>query len=162
MRKMWRSGLPNQDLASRLRFKNPSESAESHLVGAMPVYPYIGDEQRRVARVANESWNGVRYLVAWQYAGKEVWVRDYEPALRSTTAPRAIAIYREGKQERFDKSLPLRDLQWSRLGITWARATHTFCSWLEMAGTTTIRSSKIAGCRRNHLTQHAPAFQGKK
>ena len=78
-----------------------------------------------------------------------------------------------------------------------ARSTHRFCSWLEMAGETTIEikepagqddepsrsyaqlppkhkqsvvlriavtitESKIAGCRRSHHTQHAPALQGKK
>ncbi len=39
-------------------------------------YPYRDDEQRKVARDAYVSWQGSRYSVPWQYAGKEVWVRD--------------------------------------------------------------------------------------
>ena len=39
-------------------------------------YPYVDDEQRKVARDAYVSWQGSRYSVPWKYAGKEVWVRD--------------------------------------------------------------------------------------
>ena len=39
-------------------------------------YPYCDDEQRKVARDAYVSWQGSRYSVPWQYAGKEVWVRE--------------------------------------------------------------------------------------
>jgi transposase len=39
-------------------------------------YPYRDDEQRKVARDAYVSWQGSRYSVPWQYAGKEVWVRE--------------------------------------------------------------------------------------
>jgi transposase len=41
-----------------------------------PPYPYMDDEQRKVARDAYVSWRGSRYSVPWRYAGKEVWVRD--------------------------------------------------------------------------------------
>jgi len=41
-----------------------------------PPYPYCDDEQRKVARDAYVSWQGSRYSVPWQYAGKEVWVRE--------------------------------------------------------------------------------------
>jgi transposase len=41
-----------------------------------PPYPYLDDEQRKVARDAYVSWRGSRYSVPWLYAGKEVWVRD--------------------------------------------------------------------------------------
>ncbi|HVW11732.1 MAG TPA: IS21 family transposase [Bryobacteraceae bacterium] len=41
-------------------------------------YPYMDDEQRKVARDAYVSWHGSRYSVPWQYAGKEVWVRDHD------------------------------------------------------------------------------------
>ena len=47
-------------------------------------YPYRDDEQRKVARDAYVSWQGSRYSVPWQYAGKEVWVRaqGYEVEVR--------------------------------------------------------------------------------
>jgi hypothetical protein len=40
-----------------------------------PPYPFADEELRKVARDAFVSWNGSRYSVPWQYAGKEVWVR---------------------------------------------------------------------------------------
>jgi transposase len=43
--------------------------------GKLP-YPYMDDEQRKVARDAYVSWQGSRYSVPWPYAGKEVWVRE--------------------------------------------------------------------------------------
>ena len=46
-------------------------------VNRRPPYPYMDDEQRKVARDAYVSWRGSRYSVPWQYAGKEVWVRDH-------------------------------------------------------------------------------------
>jgi hypothetical protein len=41
-----------------------------------PPYPYVDEELRKVARDAYVSWQGSRYSVPWQYAGREVWVRD--------------------------------------------------------------------------------------
>ncbi len=40
-----------------------------------PPYPFADEELRKVARDAFVSWNGSRYSVPWQYAGKEVWGR---------------------------------------------------------------------------------------
>jgi len=40
-----------------------------------PPYPYVDEELRKVARDAYVSWQGSRYSVPWQYAGREVWVR---------------------------------------------------------------------------------------
>jgi hypothetical protein len=40
-----------------------------------PRYPFADEELRKVARDAFVSWNGSRYSVPWEYAGKEVWVR---------------------------------------------------------------------------------------
>ena len=45
------------------------------LNGRQP-YPYSDDELRKVARDAYVSWQASRYSVPWQYAGKEVWVRE--------------------------------------------------------------------------------------
>lgn len=39
-------------------------------------YPYMDGELRKVARDAYVDWQGSRYSVPWQYAGKEVWVRE--------------------------------------------------------------------------------------
>ena len=41
-----------------------------------PPYPYMDEELRKVARDAYVSWQGSRYSVPWQYAGREVWVRN--------------------------------------------------------------------------------------
>ena len=41
-------------------------------------YPFANDEQRKVARDAYVSWQGSRYSVPWQYAGKEVWVCEQD------------------------------------------------------------------------------------
>ena len=46
-------------------------------VNRRPPYPYVDDEQRKVACDAYVSWRGSRYSVPWLYAGKEVWVRDH-------------------------------------------------------------------------------------
>jgi transposase len=46
------------------------------VLSGRPPYPYMDDEQRKVARDAYVSWRGSRYSVPWLYAGKEVWVRD--------------------------------------------------------------------------------------
>jgi hypothetical protein len=39
-------------------------------------YPFVDGELRKVARDAYVDWQGSRYSVPWQYAGKEVWVRE--------------------------------------------------------------------------------------
>jgi hypothetical protein len=36
----------------------------------------VDDELRKVARDAYVSWHGSRYSAPWEYAGKEVWVRE--------------------------------------------------------------------------------------
>jgi hypothetical protein len=42
------------------------------VLSGRPPYPYMDDEQRKVARDAYVSWRGSRYSVPWLYAGKEV------------------------------------------------------------------------------------------
>ena len=59
-------------------------------VNRRPPYPYMDDEQRKVARDAYVSWRGSRYSVPWQYAGKEVWVRDQAAMSKCATAPGAL------------------------------------------------------------------------
>jgi transposase len=52
------------------------QRALSPTVGRLP-YPHVDDELRKVARDAYVAWQGSRYSVPWQYAGKEVWVREH-------------------------------------------------------------------------------------
>ena len=39
-------------------------------------YPYLEDDPRRVARDAYVAWKGSRYSVPWEYAGRQVQVRE--------------------------------------------------------------------------------------
>jgi hypothetical protein len=40
-------------------------------VNGRPAYAYVDDEQRKVARDAYVAWQGSRYSVPWESAGKE-------------------------------------------------------------------------------------------
>jgi len=67
-------------------------AAMSPLNGRLP-YPYMDDEQRKVARDAYVSWKGSRYSVPWGYAGKEVWVRDHGPSVEIRYSAERIAVH---------------------------------------------------------------------
>jgi transposase len=54
------------------------DRAGMHPVDGRGPYAYRDDEQRKVARDAYVAWQGSRYSVPWQYAGKEVWVREQD------------------------------------------------------------------------------------
>ena len=57
-----------------------------------PPYPYMDGEQRKVAgRI--RSWHGSRYSVPWQYAGKEVWVREHGHHVEVHYGPERIAVH---------------------------------------------------------------------
>lgn len=43
-----------------------------------PAYPFADEELRKVATDAFVNWDASRYSVPWQYAGKQVWVREHE------------------------------------------------------------------------------------
>jgi hypothetical protein len=58
-----------------------------------PPYPYRDDEQRKVARDAYVSWQGSRYSVPWQYAGKEVWVREQDGQVEVLYSAERIAAH---------------------------------------------------------------------
>jgi transposase len=64
----------------------------SPVTGRLP-YPYMDDEQRKVARDAYVSWKGSRYSVPWSYAGKEVWVRDHGPSVEIRYSTERIAVH---------------------------------------------------------------------
>jgi transposase len=52
------------------------EQASLSPIQNRPSYPYSDEELRKVARDAYVSWQGSRYSVPWQYAGREVWVHE--------------------------------------------------------------------------------------
>ena len=56
-------------------------------------YPYVDDEQRKVARDAYVSWEGSRYSVPWRFAGKEVWVRDQGTDIEILHGAGRIAVH---------------------------------------------------------------------
>ena len=70
-----------------------ADRAAMHLVKGRRPYPYMDDEQRKVARDAYVSWKGSRYSVPWRYAGKEVWVRDHGPAVEIRYSAERIAVH---------------------------------------------------------------------
>jgi transposase len=58
--------------------------------GRLP-YPYAGDEPRKVARDAYVCWQASRYSVPWQYAGKQVRVRERDCAVEIRCGAELIA-----------------------------------------------------------------------
>lgn len=70
-----------------------ADRAAMHPVNGRPPYPYMDDEQRKVARDAYVSWKGSRYSVPWHYAGKEVWVRDHGPSVEVRYSAERIAVH---------------------------------------------------------------------
>jgi hypothetical protein len=63
------------------------------ILNGRPPYPYMDDEQRKVARDAYVSWRGSRYSVPWLYAGKEVWVRDHGHYVEVRHGAERIAVH---------------------------------------------------------------------
>ncbi len=63
------------------------------VLNGRPPYPYMDDEQRKVARDAYVSWRGSRYSVPWLYAGKEVWVRDHGQYVEVRYGAERIAVH---------------------------------------------------------------------
>ena len=62
-------------------------------INGRPPYPYRNDEQRKVARDAYVSWQGSRYSVPWQYAGRDVWVREHGGAVEVRYGADRIAVH---------------------------------------------------------------------
>jgi transposase len=93
----WTSEVANQRVHGttheQVIVRWPADRAAMHAVKSRPPYPYTDDEQRKVARDAYVSWNGSRYSVPWQYAGKEVWVRDHGPAVEIHYSTERIAVH---------------------------------------------------------------------
>jgi transposase len=93
----WTSEVANQRVHGttheQVIVRWPADRAAMHAVKSRPPYPYMDDEQRKVARDAYVSWNGSRYSVPWQYAGKEVWVCDHGPAVEIHHSTERIAVH---------------------------------------------------------------------
>jgi hypothetical protein len=58
-----------------------------------PPYPYLDDELRKVARDAYVCWQGSRYSVPWEYAGRSVWVRESDRQVEVHCGRERIAIH---------------------------------------------------------------------
>lgn len=58
-----------------------------------PPYPYVDDELRKVARDAYVSWEGSRYSVPWNYAGRQVWVRERSGSVEVHFGQERIAVH---------------------------------------------------------------------
>ena len=76
----WVCGVANQRIHGTTHEQVAARwTAERGVLGSTcgrPAYPYADDELRKVATDAYVAWDGSRYSVPWQYAGKEVWVHD--------------------------------------------------------------------------------------
>jgi len=64
-----------------------------------PPYPYVDDELRKVARDAYVSWQGSRYSVPWQYAGRSVWVRECGREVEVHYGRERIAIHSQAPRK---------------------------------------------------------------
>lgn len=69
------------------------EKASLHGIGNRPAYAYADDELRKVARDAYVSWQGSRYSVPWEYAGKQVWVQDCAHSIEIRYGSERIATH---------------------------------------------------------------------
>lgn len=70
-----------------------AERGRMHAIGNRPPYPYAEDEPRRVARDAYVAWQGSRYSVPWQFAGKEVWVCEHGGRVEIYSGADRIALH---------------------------------------------------------------------
>jgi len=64
-----------------------------------PPYPYIDDELRKVARDAYVSWQGSRYSVPWEYAGRSVWVRECGCDVEVQYGRERIAVHSQAQRK---------------------------------------------------------------
>jgi transposase len=70
-----------------------AERSRLQPIGQRPPYPFADDELRRVARDAYVSWQGSRYSVPWQYAGKDVWVHERAGRIEIDCGAERIAVH---------------------------------------------------------------------
>jgi transposase len=95
--RQWVEGVANQRVHGTtreqvlLRWDEDQFSMQS--LHGRPAYPYCDDELRKVARDAYVDWKSSRYSVPWQYAGKEVWVREHEQKVEIHYNGERIAVH---------------------------------------------------------------------
>jgi hypothetical protein len=82
-------GTTHEQVAARWT----AEQASLQCTVGRPAYPYTDEELRKVARDAYVSWQGSRYSVPWEYAGKQVWVRDREQHIEIRYGAERIATH---------------------------------------------------------------------
>jgi hypothetical protein len=70
-----------------------TEQLSLQLLDGRPTYPYVDDELRKVARDAYVSWEGSRYSVPWNYAGRQVWVRERSGSVEVHFGQQRIAVH---------------------------------------------------------------------
>src|SRR5215831_216172 len=82
-------GTTHEEVSRRLEVERV---ALQPIEGRLP-FPYSDEEVRKVARDAYVSWQGSRYSVPWQYAGREVWVRQRGEQVEVRHAADCIAVH---------------------------------------------------------------------
>src|SRR5262249_35303786 len=88
-------GTTHEEVARRLE----TERLTLQSIDGRSAFPYSDEEVRKVARDAYVSWQGSRYSVPWQYAGREVWVRQHRDQVEVRHAADCIALHqRAGRQ----------------------------------------------------------------
>lgn len=82
-------GTTHEEVARRLE----TERLTLQSIDGRSAFPYSDEEVRKVARDAYVSWQGSRYSVPWQYAGREVWVRQRGEQVEVRHAADCIAVH---------------------------------------------------------------------
>jgi len=100
--RQWVEGVANQRVHGTTREQvllrwDGDQFSMQPLNGRLP-YPYSEDELRKVARDAYVSWQASRYSVPWQYAGKEVWVRQQSGKVEVHYGGQRIAVHEPAAQ----------------------------------------------------------------
>ena len=70
-----------------------TEQQQLQPIGTRPPYPCADDQLRRVARDAYVAWDAARYSVPWQYAGRDVWVREKAEQIEIHCGSEKIAVH---------------------------------------------------------------------
>jgi transposase len=94
-----------------------AEREQLRAIEGMAPYPYLDDELRKVSRDGFVSWQASRYSVPWQFAGKDVWLRECEQRLEVHYGAERIALHEKVARHRtmiqaeHHRGIPLGDRQ---------------------------------------------------
>jgi transposase len=83
-----------------------AEQAQLLPLQQRPAYPYVDDELRKVGRDAFVSWQGSRYSVPWQFAGREVWVHEQSGDVEVHYGEQRIAAHSKTAREHLTATQP--------------------------------------------------------